>query len=546
MIKRATKAWIRNAADEKAVAAGAYFDNERADHACEWIESYCYLYEGNHSGELMRLVDWQLEVTQRMFGWVIDDEEIGRTVRRFRKASLWVPKKNKKSPTLAAWGLYLFCGDGEQGQKVFTGARDGKQALIAHTHAMMMVKQSPELQAECKIHATTSQISHEASFSTYKILAADNHRSAEGLNGSLIIDETHVVDNRLAEIIADAGASRDEPLQIEASTVGNDPGSYGRKRYEYGKNVNDGNYEDHEFLFVFYGAPQDITDDEIHRDPVKVGKVANPAWGHTIREREFLASYNRARKSITDFAGWKQRRLNIWQSSKNPWLKADDWASCSETFGLDRFEGDLCWLGFDKSKTRDMTSIVAWFTEDGESFYQWPMFWLPEATAENHKHDAPFLDWAESGHLELIPGQVITNAPITEWVASLAETHRIAGVWYDRTYAEDITVEWFEELGIERIEFPQTTQQFAGPIEDYERLVIQGLAKHPNHPVLNWQAGHCEVHQDSKGRKTLVKPKHSSVKKIDGMVAGVMGLFGALAESGAAGSFYEDEELEEV
>jgi phage terminase large subunit-like protein len=102
---------------------------------------------------------------------------------------------------------------------------------------------------------------------------------------------------------------------------------------------------------------------------------------------------------------------------------------------------------------------------------------------------------------------------------------------------------WEQELGIPRLEFPQTTMNFAGPIEDYERLVIQGNLKHPNQPLLNWQAGHCETYTDSKGRKTLVKPRHGDIKKIDGMVAGVMALSRARTETPQT-SFYDNHALE--
>lgn len=172
-----------------------------------------------------------------------------------------------------------------------------------------------------------------------------------------------------------------------------------------------------------------------------------------------------------------------------------------------------------------MTALVAVFRR-GEACYQWPVFWLPEATAHANDHLAPFLNWAAGGWLRLIPGEVIQDHYIEETLAEFAERFRVQGIWYDRTYCEDIT-QWAEDdLGFVRTEFPQTTQMFAGPIEEYERAIILGTLKHPNHPVLNWQAGHCQVHTDSKARKTLIKPKHGDIKKIDGMVAGVMAYFG--------------------
>jgi phage terminase large subunit-like protein len=42
--------------------------------------------------------------------------------------------------------------------------------------------------------------------------------------------------------------------------------------------------------------------------------------------------------------------------------------------------------------------------------------------------------------------------------------------------------------------------------------------------VLSWQAGHVKVKTDPNNNKRPVKPPAEDLKKIDGIVAGVMGL----------------------
>src|SRR5215470_15025277 len=113
-----TRAWLKCPADERAAANGCRFDEGRGRFVVEWIERYLRLYEGDWAGQPFRLLDWARDVTMRLFGWTRYSEKWGRQVRRFRQASIWVAKKSGKSPTLAAWGLYLLCGDGEKGGKV--------------------------------------------------------------------------------------------------------------------------------------------------------------------------------------------------------------------------------------------------------------------------------------------------------------------------------------------------------------------------------------------------------------------------------------------
>lgn len=329
MVDAPTKRWIRNASDERAVANGCRFDESRAAHFLEFVTSQCHLYEGERAGELVTLMPWQEELFSRIFGWVRFSLDWGREVRRFTKASIWIPKKNGKSPSAAMVGLYLLVADGEPGQKVFSAARDGKQAGIVHGHARAMVEMSPYLSATCVINKTTGQIAHTPTRSIYAILAGDNIRGQEGLNGSIIIDETHVVDDRLAKTIEYMGASRSEPLQFEASTAGDDPNGYGKKQYDYGKAVERGDVHDDQFLHVCYEAPQDASDEDCGRP--EIWQAANPSWGHTIHPEEFRASYERSTRSLSDFATWKKYRLNIWQTSSQPWLRMGDWQACAAT-----------------------------------------------------------------------------------------------------------------------------------------------------------------------------------------------------------------------
>ena len=571
-----TERWIRNVSDENAVAAGYSFDALAGGYVVWWIERYCKLYEGDHSGEPLilrgchedafdlwdipdewddeaqqlaleraehycdareagKLYDWQYEAIMRLFSWVRWEDRHGRQIRRFRRGGLWVPKKNKKSPTLAAIALFLTCGDGEPGNKVFFGAKDGAQAReIAGKHACEMVMSSPELSQECSINKNLMQITHEGTRSVLKPMSSGDSRtqqSKEGINGSVLIDETHVVDADFIARVKRAGISRAEPFHLEFSTAGRDPDCYGKRQYDYGKQVERGDVEDHAYFFLCYEAPQTLSDEELFADPLKYARMANPAWAHTVHEREYLDDLNSSKQSISDLADFKTYRLNIWQRSRSPWLRWSDWTKCAseELANEQSLLGRDCWAGLDKSKTRDMTALVLTFHGDGEDEYiQLPYFWLPRATAEANSHLAAFLDWGASGALNLLPGEVIYDAPLLEFAKELSEKFRIQAVFYDRTFASDITLAFEEQLGIPRVEFPQTTMNFAGPIEDYERLVIQGKLYHPDHSVMNWQAGHCETYTDSKGRKTLVKPKHGDIKKIDGMVAGVMSLFGAI------------------
>tara|TARA_B100000809_G_scaffold154054_1_gene151426 strand:- start:6850 stop:8487 length:1638 start_codon:yes stop_codon:yes gene_type:complete len=543
MADKVTARWTLNDADERAVVNGCRMDETRGQHIIDFCQQHLRLYEGEYAGQRVELMDWQHDLLMRLFGWVKFSDDWNREVRRFTRCSLWVPKKSGKSPLAAMVGLYLMTADGERGQKVFSAAKDGKQAGIVHAHAKAMVEMSPALAAECKINNTSGVIAHTPTRSTYSILRGDNIKGQEGLNGSVIIDETHVVDSRLASVLEYMGASRAEPIQFEVSTAGNNPQGYGKRQWDYGRAVNEGMIHDDSFLAVEYSAPQATTDADC--GDVEIWKAANPSWGVTIKQGEFEQSYQRAQRSLTDFQTWKMYRLNIWTSAQNIWLRKADWKECQADITEDEMAGRDCFIGLDLSRTRDMTAAVCVFPgDDGETYTVLPYFWLPEETAKANSHLASYLDWSAGGYLELTPGNVVDYSYVEQRIIDLAGLFNVQGLVFDPTYAEELTQRLEANNGIPREAFRQTIMMFAGPTAEFERLVIGKHLRHPGHPVLDWQAGHVQVKQDNNANKRPVKPVHDDPKKIDGIVAAIMALGRAQAEAPPVYDYYEDNTLE--
>lgn len=563
MIDRVTKRWIRNESDERAAAAGYRFDESRGLFVVNWLQDYLILYEGECAGEPFVCHDWQYDDTMRLFGWVRYSERWKRFVRRFHKAFIMVAKKNKKSPTLAGWGLYLLCGDGEMGQKVFLAAKDGTQARgIAGRHAVEMVLASERLRDECTINRNLMSITHEPTRSVMLPLSSGDSRtqeSKEGLNGSVLIDEVHVVDRPFVARISRAGISRSEPLMIEVTTAGNNPDSYGKERYEYAKKVLAGEEENHRLFVALYEAPQDLSDQDLDADPLKYGQMANPAWGHTIDPEEYLADYQTSKQSIRALADFKMYRLNIWQRSSSPWLRAEHWTACAQEFTEQDLYGQVCGAGLDLSITEDLTAfslvfpedIDAWFAElakrrpkqedaeneeaeDGDDqprqdipirFLTW--YWLPEETLARHSQDVDYAQWEHDGWLRKTPGAVMEYAIVEDDIAEILTHFDVRMVAYDERFAVRTMQILQAKCGLKDDQvyaFPQSVKGFTGPSAMFERLVISGKAHHNNNPCTTWQAGH--VHVDRRRNEGLmpIKPAEGSILKIDGIVGTIMGL----------------------
>lgn len=98
MNKKVAKKWIRTEADKKAVyEEGCYFDIQAGRRACDFIERFCVYTNGDPEivGRPVTLLPWQRDFLMRLFGF---KRKNGR--RRFRAASVWLPKKVWPLPTL--------------------------------------------------------------------------------------------------------------------------------------------------------------------------------------------------------------------------------------------------------------------------------------------------------------------------------------------------------------------------------------------------------------------------------------------------------------
>ena len=157
-------------------------------------------------------------------------------------------------------------------------------------------------------------------------------------------------------------------------------------------------------------------------------------------------------------------------------------------------------------------------------------FWLPEEIAIRNNRYASYKEWGERKYLRLTPGDVIDYNFVFADMKELAERFRIECVVYDPWNAEHFTQQLFDELSIERIQFQQTVKTFNRPTQEYERRIINATLKHPNHPILNWQASHVMIRHDPNQNIRPVKRDRHDYRTIDGIVAGIMSLAKAMEE----------------
>lgn len=545
-----TRRWIRTAADERAAQTlingipKFRFSEKLGQSVVDWVQTNCYLYEGSLAGHRMIIEDWQYEFFMQLFGWLQWHETHQQYVRRFTHASGWIPKKNAKSPTLAATGLYLFCGEGERGQKCYSLARDGEQAKISHMHAVNMVLQSPILSKECQVLKTTYEIRHRPSNSLFKIIHGKNAASQEGLNGSLLVDETHVVDRALMEIVRRSGISRLQPLHVELSTVGDISNEYGRERFEEGTRLllceREEDYNPH-LLFMNFGAPPSLPP-ETFQDEKAVLKLAiksNPAINRLFPVEEIMSDWRQSRRSPFGLSQFNRYRLGIWASGGTAWLPPHAWPSCKYpgTLTLKKLKPFPCSIGVDLASTRDTTSvsIFAGVPREGDPTDLVPhvmsFYWLPKSAVMRYKKH---IDLEKFGrYLTITPDEALDQRIAADFVADLVyeDGMDVRGIAFDPYNSKIFCDHLIKVRGIPESmlrEIPTTVRIMSPATKDMESLILNNNIYHEDNPVTNWQFSHCEIFCDRFDNYMPCKPGtqqkrggagSDDPRKIDGVIS---------------------------
>lgn len=556
-----TKRWIRDKSDLLAVKNGCRFDEERGLHAVWFFENVLYLYEGDCAGQPFKLLDYAYDFVMRLFGWVRWNKKAGRWVRRFRKAFLWVAKKNGKTPLLAGLLLYLLTSDGEEGQKVAAAARDGTLADLSYNHAQIMAMSSPVLQQYLRPNKTKHRIIFAKKNSFLFRMSGDNVKSQEGFNGTAGFDEMHVVDAHLWHTVQYAGISRSEGLLFAVSTAGADLQGIGKQQFDYGERVAEGSEKDDAFLHMAYQLPKDATDDDLmlkdDATPERIQEVlnrwkqANPGWGVTIDPDEMEKSIRVAQKSNAEWAELLKYRGNRWLTAHTPYLRKEDWDACRNEYTEDELEGQSCYFGMDMALIWDFAAlsfIFPWGVTDDKRrmrrFRTLNYLFITEVGFEAiAKHVKSMYDWRNRGLITVTNGSALDEETFVEKVLWGVQKFNVRGGAYDMKFANTIAQRFKDVHGILMQNFNQDGVTYLAPVEYFEQSVIGHTLEHTGNAAVDWMRENVRVIK-KRGGKVLDKPPQENWNKIDAFPAMIMGMAMCMANPGVERNWYETHALE--
>lgn len=515
MTDRVTREWTRSKADEAAVDAGCTFDLQAAERVRKFF-TYLRHSKGDFAGKPFELLDWQWQdVIAPAYGWRRPDG-----TRRYRRVSVWVPKKNGKSTLCAGLVLYGLTGEGEPGAEVYGAAADRQQAGIIFEEVASMIDQSAPLKGRLDVNRTIKRVTFAPRHSFYQVLSKEARKTGHGVNSSMaVIDELHVVNRELYDTLRYAGAARRQPLQVEISTAGNDKTSLGYERYTYAKRLLKGEIEDPDLLPVVYEAD----DHDKWEDPAQWQK-ANPSLGVTISRDNFRADFREAKQgSPATQANFKQLRLNLWQDAISAWIPIEEWDACQGDITPEMLEGKPCWAGLDLASKMDVCAFVLLFEVEPGTYAILPRFWAPEeADSRRQKANLALLKpWMNAGFIKATPGNVADYDQIEKDILDDWERYNIRTIAFDPWNAT-ATSNHLQAAGVKMFDFQQSVKSYNEPMKELEKLILSRKLIHDGNLVLRWMAKNVSVKKDPSGNER--PDRETSSDKIDGVCAAIMAL----------------------
>ena len=490
------------------------FDIDKAQRPIRFIESMCKHSKGKWAGKPVILELWQKAHIEALYGFV--DTEHG--LRKYRKAVLFVAKKNGKSTELSGLGLYGLTNDDEGGAEVYSIAKVRDQAKLVWTESKHMVSKSPELAKG--LRTTISGIYYDRKDAKFEPVASETN-SLDGKNPHYVLaDEVWAwEDMGLLSIMEDGMSAREQPIFFETSTMGTVRNKVFDSEYEYCEKVikgydgEEGGIVDETLLPIIYELDSiDEWQDE------ECWYKANPNL-NVSKSLEYMR--NKVQKAINSPMALTNilcKDFNVRQTAYSSWLSYDE-LNNESTYTDDEFRDCYCIGGCDLSSTNDLTCATLLGIRNGKHFVK-QMYWIPDRYLDSKviEDKIPYDRWKDRGLLRTSEGSKVNYTDVTEWFIEQVEKYELRPLWvgYDSWNAQY----WCEEMrsyGFDMVEVRQGAKTMSEPMKELRAMLNDKEINYNNNPILKWCLSNMSVKADDNNN---IRPyKEHQRQRIDGAVS---------------------------
>lgn len=490
-----------------------------ANRACGFAELMPHI-KGDWAarGQKIRLEPWQVFIVASIFGWV--HAVSGK--RRFRKADVYIPRKNAKSTLASVIGLLMLAFDGEYGAEVYSGATSRDQAHEVFGPARKMALGNADYRATFGVVPNVSNLAVIDTHSKFEPLIG---KPGDGASPSCaIVDEYHEHGtSELYDTMWTGMGARSQPLLLVITTAGSNIGGpcYAHQ-VELQKVLEGAIVDERRFGIVFtIDKGDDWTSPEILYK-------ANPNLGVSIDPEKLIADQQEAIRDPRKQAVFKTKHLNVWVNAASPWINLESWTACADpSMREEDFRGEDCWLGGDLASKVDIASRAKLLRRQVGGKWHYYLFtrnWLPEAAIQKEENEH-YRAWRELGAIEQTPGNMIDLSVIGEDMLAQAALHRVAEVALDSWGSREISPQLQKE-GFTVVDIPMVVKYLSEPMKLIAALVDAGRFHHDGNPATTWMFSNVEVFEDR--NENIFPRKRKPEAKIDAAVATIVAMCRAM------------------
>jgi len=468
--------------------------------------------------ELLILEPWQCFFNMCVFGWKRKKDD----TRRYRRALLFVPRKNGKSAEAATTGLYMLAADKEYGAEVYSGATSEKQSWEVFRPAKQMAEKVPDFLEFYGVEVFKSNIHIEDNGSRFEPVIG---KPGDGSSPHCaIVDEYHEhKTDELVDTMETGMGAREQPLLLVITTAGDNIGGPCYQMQLDLQKTLDGVMEDDQTFGLIYT----IDKDDDWADPKTLIK-ANPNYGVSVSEDFLLAKLQEAKNNSRKQGVFQTKHLNIWVGSRDAYFNVQRWKESADlSLKLEDFKGKECYMGLDLASKVDIAALNLLFPLGTDQYAVFNKFYIPEAQVESSQNEH-YQGWARDGYLTVTDGEIIDFNYIKEDILHFSSLYGIKEIAYDPHQATMLVTELMGE-GVPVVEMRQTVLNFSEPMKYVDSLIRSRQIQHDGNPVMTWMLSNVTAKEDAK--ENVYPRKERPENKIDGPVALIMAMGRAMNDN---------------
>ncbi len=519
-VKLACKRHARDIKKSKKKIYPYKFDEKKAQYACAFMEllphvkgKWADIDPKTKKPNLAKLEPWQKFIVCSIFGWV----KKSNGMRRFKKARIYVPRKNGKSFLAAGIGLYMLCADGEIGAEVYSGATSEKQAWEVFSPARLMVMRRPEMAEALGITINAQSLVIESDNSKFLPVIA---KPGDGSSPHCAITDEyheHKVSDLLDTMETGMGA-REQPLSLVISTAGANTSGPCRDDWQHCekilKNI-DGFQDDSTFCIIFTIDEGDAWDSENSL------RKANPNWGVSINPETILADMAAAQQRASRQSAFRTKHLNQWVSVKEAYFNLTEWQKQARPeITREDYKEFPCYLSGDLASKHDLVALMQLFCLPDKRYAIFGKYYIPRSTLDLPENQH-YRNWHIAGWLEVAGDEVTDLDVFKEDAVKFCRDYEVLEMPSDPNRAWGVFPA-LEKEGVPIVEYRNTVLMMSEPMKELDALIRAGKIIHNGDPVLTWAIGNVTARLDKKDN--VFPNKERNENKIDPVVAAIMAI----------------------